>query len=139
MVSTDRFVYVCDRVNDRLQVFRTDGTFVTEKKLAGDTRGSGSVWDLAFSRDPQQTFIYIADGTNEKIHILRRQTLEELTTIGDGGRQPGQFFGIHNIATDSQGNIYTTETYEGKRVQRFLFKGLRAVARKDQGTPWPSR
>jgi DNA-binding beta-propeller fold protein YncE len=137
MVSTDRLVYVCDRVNDRLQVFRTDGTFVTEKKLAGDTRGSGSVWDLAFSRDPQQNFIYIADGTNEKIHILRRQTLEELTTIGDGGRQPGQFFGIHNIATDSQGNIYTTETYEGKRLQRFLFRGLRPVTRKEQGTVWP--
>jgi DNA-binding beta-propeller fold protein YncE len=139
MVSTDRFVYVCDRVNDRLQVFRTDGTFVTEKTLAGDTRGSGSVWDLAFSHDTQQTFIYIADGTNEKIHILRRETLEELTTIGDGGRQPGQFFGIHNIATDSRGNIYTTETYEGKRVQRFVYKGLRAVTRKDQGTVWPTR
>ena len=139
MVSTDRLVYVCDRVNDRLQVFRTDGTFVTEKKLAGDTRGSGSVWDLAFSRDPQQSFLYIADGTNERIHILRRETLEELTTIGDGGRQPGQFFGIHNIATDSQGNIYTTETYEGKRVQRFVYRGLRPVARKDQGTAWPGR
>lgn len=139
MVSVDRLVYVCDRVNDRLQVFRTDGTFVTEKKLAGDTRGSGSVWDVAFSRDPQQDFLYVADGTNEKIHILRRQTLEELTTFGDGGRQPGQFFGIHNIATDSRGNIYTTETYEGKRVQRFLFKGLRAVTRREQGTVWPAR
>ncbi len=137
MVSADRLVYVCDRVNDRIQVFRTDGTFVTEKALAAGTRGSGSVWDLAFSRDPRQDFLYVADGTNEQIHILRRQTLEELTTIGDGGRQPGQFFGIHNIATDSQGNIYTTETYEGKRLQKFIYRGLRAVTRREQGTVWP--
>jgi DNA-binding beta-propeller fold protein YncE len=136
-VSVDRLVYVCDRVNDRLQVFRTDGTFVKEAALAPGTRGSGSVWDLAFSRDPQQTYMYVADGTNEKIHILRRDTLEELTSIGDGGRQPGQFFGIHNIATDSQGNLYATETYEGKRVQRFMYRGLRAVTTKDQGTVWP--
>ena len=136
-VSVDRLVYVCDRVNDRLQVFRTDGTFVKEAALEKGTRGSGSVWDVAFSRDPQQTYIYVADGTNERIHILRRDTLEELTSIGDGGRQPGQFFGIHNIATDSRGNIYTTETYEGKRVQRFIYKGLRTVTRKDQGTVWP--
>jgi DNA-binding beta-propeller fold protein YncE len=138
-VSVDRLVYVCDRVNNRLQVFQTDGTFVKEAFLSKETRGSGSVWDLAFSRDPQQTFMYVADGTNEKIYILRRDTLEVLTTIGDGGRQPGQFFGIHNIATDSQGNIYTTETYEGKRLQKFVYRGLRAVTRKEQGTPWPGR
>jgi len=138
-VSVDRLVYVCDRVNNRLQVFQTNGTFVKEAFLARETLGSGSVWDLAFSRDPQQTFIYVADGTNERVYILRRDTLEVLTTIGDGGRQPGQFFGIHNIATDSQGNIYTTETYEGKRLQKFVYRGLRAVTRKEQGTPWPGR
>ena len=66
----------------------------------------------------------------------RRDTLEELTTFGDGGRQPGQFFGVHSIATDSKGNIYTTETYEGKRVQKFVYRGVRAVAR-EQGVVWP--
>lgn len=136
-VSNDRLVYVCDRVNNRVQVFRTDGTFVKEAVFGRETKGSGALWDLAFSRDPQQAFIYLADGTSEKIRVVRRETLEELTSFGDGGRQPGQFFGIHNLATDSQGNLYTTETYEGKRVQRFLFKGLRAVTRKDQGTVWP--
>ena len=138
-VSVDRLVYVCDRVNNRLQVFRTDGTFVKEAFIAKETRSGGAVWDLAFSRDPQQTFLYVADGGNDRIHILRRDTLEELTAMGAGGRQPGQFFGVHNIATDSQGNIYTTETWEGKRLQRFLYKGLRAVSRKEQGTPWPNR
>jgi hypothetical protein len=136
-LSVDRFVYVCDRANNRLQVFRTDGTFVKEAAFAKGTLGAGAVWDIAFSKDPQQTYIYIADGLNMQVRVIRRDTLEELTSFGDGGRQPGQFFGVHSIATDSQGNIYTTETYEGKRVQKFVFKGLRAVTRKEQGTVWP--
>jgi DNA-binding beta-propeller fold protein YncE len=137
-VSDDDLVYVCDRRNTRIQVFRKDGTFVKEGFIAKNTLGDGSVWDVAFSRDPQQKYLYVADGTNEKIHVLDRDTLEELTSFGDGGRQPGQFFGVHNIATDSKGNIYTTETYEGKRLQRFVYKGLGPVAKKDQGAPWPA-
>jgi hypothetical protein len=74
---------------------------------------------------------------NAKVHILDRETLQELTSFGDGGRQPGQFYGAHSIATDSKGNIYTTETYEGKRVQKFVFKGLGPVTKKDQGVLWP--
>jgi hypothetical protein len=128
---------VCDRANDRLQVFKTDGTFVKEAFFAKKTLGDGSVWDVAFSKDPAQTFLYVADGLNEKIRVLRRDTLEELTTFGDGGRQPGQFFGVHSIATDSKGNLYTTETYEGKRLQKFVYKGLRTVTRRDQGVVWP--
>ena len=71
-----------------------------------------------------------------RVHVLRRDTLETLTSFGDGGRQPGQFYGVHSIATDSQGNVYTTETYEGKRVQKFAFKGIRRVSRQ-QGVVWP--
>jgi len=70
---------------------------------------------------------------------MERKTLEVLTTFGDGGRQPGQFFGVHSIATDSRGNIYTTETYEGKRVQKFLFKGEKAVDPEAARVPWPAR
>jgi hypothetical protein len=70
---------------------------------------------------------------------MDRQTLEILTQFGDGGRQPGQFFAVHSIATDSKGNIYTTETYEGKRVQKFVYLGLRPAGKKDQGTVWPTR
>ena len=124
-LANDDMVYVCDRANNRIQVFRKDGTFVKEKVVAPNTKGEGSVWDIAFSRDPQQRYLYVADGLNMKIHILDRQSLNVLTSFGDGGRQPGQFFALHSIATDSKGNIYTTETYEGKRVQKFTFKGVR--------------
>ncbi len=137
--SLDGFVYVCDRVNDRIQVFRKDGTFVRELMVAPLTLGAGSVWDIAFSRDDDQKYIYLADGLNERVYIILRETLEVLTSFGDGGRQPGQFFGVHSIATDSQGNIYTTETYEGKRVQRFVYMGMEKVSSSDQGTLWPER
>lgn len=137
--SNDGLVYVCDRPNNRIQVFRTTGQFVKEQQYMPRTLGDGAVWDIAFSRDAQQRFLYLADGKNERVHVIDRQTLAHLTSFGDGGRQPGQFFAVHSIATDSKGNIFTTETYEGKRVQRFVFKGVQAVSRKDQGTPWPAR
>jgi hypothetical protein len=82
--------------------------------------------------------MYLADGKNMKIYVMDRRSLEVLTTFGDGGRQPGQFFAVHSIATDSQGNIYTTETYEGKRVQKFVYRGIGPVTAENQGTVWPS-
>jgi DNA-binding beta-propeller fold protein YncE len=136
--SLDGLLYVCDRVNDRIQVFTKTGEFVKEKFITPATRGDGSVWDIAFSRDPQQTYIYLADGKNEKVYVMDRQSLEILTAFGDGGRQPGEFFAVHSIATDSKGNIYTTETYEGKRVQKFVYKGMGTVV-ADQGVIWPKR
>ena len=138
-ISRDGFVYVCDRANNRIQVFRRDGSFVNEVFVAKRTLGDGSVWDLAFSRDPQQRFLYVADGRNERVHVLLRGTLQLLTSFGDGGRQPGQFFGVHSIATDSRGNIFTSETYEGKRLQKFVYKGLGPVSKLDQGTLWPKQ
>ncbi len=135
--ANDGLVYVCDRPNNRIQVFRTNGTFVKEQRIAPLTLGDGAVWDIAFSRDAQQKYIYLADGRNERIYIIDRQSLEILTQFGMGGRQPGQFFAVHSIATDSKGNIYTTETYEGKRVQKFVYKGMAPVTRKDQGVVWP--
>jgi DNA-binding beta-propeller fold protein YncE len=136
-LSNDGLVYVCDRPNNRIQVFKKDGTFVKEAFYAKHSKGDGAIFDLAFSKDPAQTYLYMADGNNMKIRVLRRDTLEELTSFGDGGRQPGQFYAVHSIAVDSKGNIYTTETYEGKRLQKFVYKGLRAVTRKEQGTVWP--
>ncbi len=135
--SNDGLVYVCDRQADRVQVFRPDGTFVKEAFYAKETLASGSAWDITFSKDPQQRFMFLADGQNEKVRIILRETLEELTTFGDGGRQPGQFYGVHSIATDSKGNLYTTETYEGKRVQKFIYKGIGTVAAGSQGVLWP--
>ncbi len=136
-MSNDRFIYVCDRVGDRLQVFTPEGKFVKEAWFAKNTKGSGAVWDIAFSKEPDQKYIYMADGMNDIVRIVDRQTLEELTSFGDGGRQPGQFYGVHSIATDSKGNIYTTETWEGKRLQRFVFKGMAPVTKKNQGVVWP--
>jgi DNA-binding beta-propeller fold protein YncE len=137
IVSNDGLVYVCDRANDRIQVFRKDGTFVKEAFIEPKTLRSGSVWDMTFSRDPQQTYIYAANGVNEKVNILLRSSLEVLTSFGDGGRQPGQFYGVHNLATDSKGNLYTAETYTGARVQRFIYKGVGPVRRANQGVVWP--
>jgi len=138
-LSVDRLLYVCDRANDRLQVFKPDGTFVKEMFYNKRTLGSGSVWDIAFSKDAQQKYIYLADGENDRVHIIDRESLQMLTTFGEGGRQPGAFYGVHSIATDSKGNIYTTETYRGQRVQRFLYKGLAPVTKEDQGVVWPAR
>jgi DNA-binding beta-propeller fold protein YncE len=136
--SNDGLVYVCDRQANRVQVFKPDGSFVKEASFAKATLGSGSAWDIAFSKDPQQKFIYLADGTNEVVRVILRDTLQEITNFGDGGRQPGQFYGVHSIATDSKGNIYTTETYEGKRLQRFVYRGLQQVPAGNQGTVWPA-
>ena len=135
--ANDGLVYVCDRQNDRLQVFQPDGTFVKEAFFAKNTLGAGSVWDIAFSKDPAQKFLMLADGQNERVRVILRETLEELASFGDGGRQPGQFYGVHSIASDSKGNLYTTETYEGKRVQKFVYKGISSQARGYQGVPWP--
>jgi hypothetical protein len=137
--TNDGLVYVCDRLNDRIQVFRKDGTFVREMQIAPGTLGNGSVWDIAFSPDPEQTWMYVADGSNERIWVLDRKAMRIVTSFGDGGRQPGQFFGVHSIATDSQGNIYTTETFEGKRVQKFTFRGMAPVTSAYEGTVWPAK
>ncbi|HSF99547.1 MAG TPA: hypothetical protein VLA20_00390 [Vicinamibacterales bacterium] len=137
-LSADGLLYVCDRPNDRIQVFTREGEFVREVFIAKRTLGDGSTWDIAFSKDPEQKYLFLADGKNEKIYILLRETLEVLTMFGDGGRQPGQFFAVHSIATDSKGNIYTTETYEGRRLQKFVYKGVGRVARI-QGVVWPGR
>jgi DNA-binding beta-propeller fold protein YncE len=137
-LSKDGLLYVCDRVNNRVQVFHPDGKFVKEQFIAKRSLSEGSVWDIAFSKDPQQKYLYVADGRNQKVYILLRETMEILTSFGDGGRQPGQFYSVHSIATDSKGNIYTTETYEGRRLQKFVYKGLAPVTKQDQGTVWPT-
>ena len=103
-----------------------------------NTLGDGSVWDIAFSKDPQQKYIYPRRRRErEDLHHPDRESLEVLTSFGDGGRQPGEFYAVHSIATDSKGNIYTTETYRGQRVQKFVYKGLAPVTKQDQGVVWP--
>ena len=135
--SNDGIIYACDRVNNRIQLFTPEGKFLKEAIYAKNTLASGAVWDIAFSKDPEQRYIFMADGQNEKVRIILRDTLEELASFGNGGRQPGQFYGVHSVATDSKGNLYTTETYEGKRLQKFVNKGVGSTPRGFQGILWP--
>jgi hypothetical protein len=120
--SRDQFIYVCDRVNNRIQVFKTDGTFVKQGVVAADTPG-GSTYGIAFSPDPAQKFAYVVDGTNEKVWILERESMKVVGSFGSGGHFAGQFTTAHSIATDRTGNIYVGEVWEGKRVQRFRYIG----------------
>jgi hypothetical protein len=118
-LSNDGFVYVCDRANDRIQVFRKDGSFVKEFKVEPQTLQNGSVWDLVLSSDPQQRFIFVADGANGQIITIAREDGKTLTQWGRHGRQPGQFKWVHNIGIDSKGNLYTAEVGFGRRAQKF--------------------
>lgn len=123
-ISNDDLVYVADRGNNRIQVFAPDGTFVKENYVGRrDTAGTGSAYGVALSRDPQQRFLYVADGSDDHIAILDRNTLETIGQIGRPGRKAGEFFHAHSIATDLKGNILVGES-QGYRVQKFLYKGL---------------
>jgi DNA-binding beta-propeller fold protein YncE len=119
-ISKDGLVYVCDRTNDRLQVFRKDGTLVQEAFIAKETLGSGSVSDIGFSVDPQQQFAFVVDATNHRVFVLDRRALKILSTFGGAGHGPGQFDVAHNLAVDSKGDLFITETGEGRRVQKFV-------------------
>jgi DNA-binding beta-propeller fold protein YncE len=118
-ISKDGLVYVCDRTNDRYQIFRKDGTFVSEHFFERQTRLNGSVYEIAFSPDKEQKFIYMVDGSNGEVRIVERATNEVLGRFGRVGRQAGEFVAAHNIAVDTTGNIYTAEVATGQRVQRF--------------------
>jgi sugar lactone lactonase YvrE len=117
-IAKDGLVFVCDRQNDRIQVFHKDGTFVKEFFVAKDTLQQGSLWDLDFW-GPAQTFMMNADGANNEVRTLVRETGEVVGSFGRNGRNPGEFHWVHNIAVDSKGNVYTTEVDTGKRAQKF--------------------
>ena len=77
--------------------------------------------------DPAQTYLVVLDGTNQQVYIIERETLEVVSGFGHAGRWAGQFYGAHNLGVDSQGNLFIGETYEGKRVQKFMYTGLGPV------------
>jgi DNA-binding beta-propeller fold protein YncE len=126
-LSKDGYVYVADRGNNRVQVFRMDGMFVKEAFIKRGTGGPGTAFGMALSADPPQRFLYVADGSNGQIVIMDRSTLEIVGQVGRIGRASGQFYHLHGIATDSKGNIYTGESL-GYRVQKFVYKGLSTAA-----------
>src|SRR4051812_2548281 len=117
--QADGLVYVCDRTNDRLQIFRKDGSFVSEHAFEKETRGNGSVYDLVFSPDRGERFIYMIDGMNGEVRVIDRVSKQILNRFGRPGRQAGEFTAVHNIAVDHQGNLYTSEVQTGQRVQKF--------------------
>jgi len=122
-ISNDGLVYVADRVNSRIQVFKPEGTFVKEGYIERKTSSNeGTAFDIAFSPDKQQQFIYVPDGSNKKVQILNRDSLEVVGFFGGyGGHGAGQFFHVHSIASDSKGNIYLGESF-GARVLKWAAK-----------------
>jgi len=122
-ISNDGIVYVADRANNRIQTFTMAGLFLKEGFVRRNSEGTGSAFGVGLSTDPQQRFLYVADGSNERIAILDRRTLEEIGQIGRPGRKAGEFFHLHSLGVDPKGNIVTGES-QGYRVQKFIYKGL---------------
>jgi hypothetical protein len=121
-ISVNGLVYVCDRVNDRIQVFTKQGKFVKEFSVRPQTLGAGSAWQFVFSTDAHQMFLLLADGGNNVIWTLRREDGAVVGQTGHNGRNAGQFHWVHQIASDSLGNLYTGEVDTGKRIQKFLLQ-----------------
>lgn len=124
-ILNDGQVYVCDRSSNRIQIFTKGGQFIKQIVLDPETRGSedgstGSIWDIVPSTDKNQKYLFVADGTNNEVKIILRETGEKVGAFGRSGRMAGDFHWVHNIAIDSYGNIYTTEVDNGKRIQKFL-------------------
>ncbi len=119
-ISIDGLVYVCDRSNDRIQVFTKQGKFIKEFFVHPQTREPGTVCDIAFSHDPGQAYLLVADNTDNVIWTLRRSDGTVVGMMGHDGRNAGQFHAIHQLVSDSAGNLYTGEVETGKRLQKFL-------------------
>jgi DNA-binding beta-propeller fold protein YncE len=118
-IAADDLVYVCDRSNNRIQVFRKDGAFVRQIVLDSHSTSMSSPWDLAFWIDPKQRFLFNADGTGNEMSVVLRDSGKVVDRFGKAGARSGEFLGLHNVAIDSKGNIYTTEVDPGDRVQKF--------------------
>lgn len=120
--SKDGKIYVADRRGNRIQVFDQKGKYLAEKVIAPATLSSGSAFVPVLSPDAQEQWLYVADGTNHKVWILRRSDLEIVGEFGRGGRQLGQFLRPHGMSVDSQGNLYVGEASTGRRVQKFALQ-----------------
>jgi N-acetylated-alpha-linked acidic dipeptidase len=125
-IDRDGLVYVCDRSHNRFQIFGKDGRFEKEMFLARETASGGTVADLDFS--PDQKFIYVADGANQKVWIVLRNELRVVGSFGERGPGAGQFqTTLHDLTVDSKGNVYTGEAANGGRVQKFAVGGVQSA------------
>jgi len=127
-VSNDGLVYVSDRGGKRVQVFTLEGKYVTQvfidRYCEAPHCGNGqTVASTAFSHDPEQKYLYVASRSPARLWILDRKTLEPLDSFGRPGIAPGEFYVMHHMNVDSKGNLYVTEVQDGKRIQKFVFKG----------------
>jgi DNA-binding beta-propeller fold protein YncE len=118
-IAKDGLVYVCDRINNRIQVFRKDGTFVKEWFFEKNTLGNGAVWDIALWPDVNQSYLLVADGENNEVRIIKRSDGTVAGSFGHSGRNAGQFHWVHAMAVDTTGNVYTAEVDNAKRIQKF--------------------
>jgi DNA-binding beta-propeller fold protein YncE len=118
-LSHDGKLYVCDRVNNRVQVFEPNGKFIAEYRVEPLTRANGSVWDMVLSHDAAQKYLYVADGANGRVYVLNRADGSVLSSFGRTGHMAGEFKWVHNMAIDRQGNLYTSEVGFGRRIQKF--------------------
>ena len=119
-ISREGLVYVCDRANDRIQVFEKSGKFVREFRIEPETLQNGSVWDLVLSEDPAQKYLFVANGANNYLLTVERETGKVLNTFSRPGRMAGELKWVHNLAIDSKGNLYTAEVGTGRRAQKFI-------------------
>ena len=120
-LANNGLVYVCDRKNNRVQVFHKDGSFVQQFVFDAETLGSGSTWGLAFSPlDKVQNYFILIDGTNNVIETVRRKDGVVIATFGGPGREVGQFHWVHAGKFNSRGNFYTGEVDTGKRLQKWI-------------------
>ena len=118
-IARDGLVYVCDRGHNRIQVFNKDGRYVKELFVERNTRAGGVPAEVAFSPDRAQTFLYVADDPNGAVHVLTRADGKPVGSFGRRGSFAGEFRSLHNLASDSKGNVYTTEAGNGRRIQKF--------------------
>lgn len=132
-VSNDGLVYVADRNNQRIQVFTLDGEYLEQgfvnRNESADSGPAGgrTVSGIAFSADEAQRFIYVADYSNSHVTIVERETLTVLDSFGARSQAPGDFDGIHNLAVDSRGNLYTAESNPSNRLQKFVLTSTAGV------------
>ncbi|HXY50615.1 MAG TPA: SMP-30/gluconolactonase/LRE family protein [Terriglobales bacterium] len=117
-VDQEGNLYVCDTMNNRIEVFDADGTFLEAYGKNGDAppnfaRPKG----VAIDSDGH---IWVADGVQDRVSVFNKQW-QLLISIGGHGLAPGQFSGLMSIASDTKRNrMYTTEIYPG-RMQEFRY------------------
>jgi hypothetical protein len=135
-IDKDGLVYVGERGQDRISIYTKQGKWVKDYYVAPNTPSQraqdcgglaltklppcGTTYKMVFSKDPEQKYMYVADGTNNVVWILDHATGKTLGNFGRNGKYAGQFHWINAIGTDKQGNIYTGEVEQAKRIQKFV-------------------